>query len=162
MSAASRTLRISVIIPALNEAGTVTGLLEDLAPLRRQGHEIILVDGGSEDRTAEVAGTAVDSVLHSIRGRAAQMNAGAERAEGDILWFLHADTRIPPAAAEQLLQACSNGRLWGRFDISLSGSKWLLRIVERLMNLRSRVTGLATGDQGIFVDHGTFDAVSGF
>jgi rSAM/selenodomain-associated transferase 2 len=162
MSATRRTLRISVIIPALNEADNITGLLQDLAPLRRQGHEIILVDGGSEDRTAELAGPEVDSILHSIRGRAAQMNAGAERAGGDILWFLHADTRVPPAAAEQLLQACSNGRLWGRFDISLSGSKWLLRIVERLMNLRSRATGLATGDQGIFVERRTFDAVSGF
>jgi rSAM/selenodomain-associated transferase 2 len=162
MSATSRTLRISVIIPALNEADTITGLLDDLAPLRLQGHEIILVDGGSEDRTAEAAAPKVDHVLHSIRGRAAQMNAGAERANGDILWFLHADTRIPPAAAERLLQACRNGQLWGWFDISLSGSNWLLRIVERLMNLRSHATGLATGDQGIFVERGTFDAVSGF
>ena len=162
MSATSRPLRVSVIIPALNEADTVTGLLDDLAPLRLQGHEIILVDGGSEDRTTETAAPKVDHVLHSIRGRAAQMNAGAERANGDILWFLHADTRIPPVAAEQLLQACRNGQLWGWFDISLSGSKWLLRIVERLMNLRSRATGLATGDQGIFVERRTFYIVSGF
>jgi rSAM/selenodomain-associated transferase 2 len=162
MSPTSRPLRISVIIPVLNEADTIRGLLQDLAPLRQQGHEVILVDGGSEDRTAEVAAPGVDSILHSIRGRAAQMNAGAAHAHGIILWFLHADTRVPSAAAERLLQALREGRVWGRFDVSLSGSDWPLRIVERLMNLRSRVTGLATGDQGIFVERTTFDSVSGF
>lgn len=162
MSSGVRALRLSIIIPTLNEAQTIPALLDDLAPLRRLGHQLILVDGGSEDRTLELASPGVDLVLSSTPGRAAQMNTGAHHAQGDVLWFLHADTRVPEAATGQLIHACSDGQQWGRFDIRLSGSNRLLRVVERMMNLRSRLSGIATGDQGIFVRREIFEAVSGF
>lgn len=162
MSSNARPLRLSIIVPTLNEADNIAGLLDDLAPLRAQGHEIILVDGGSEDRTLEIAGPGVDRVLVSERGRAAQMNTGAQYATGDILWFLHADTRVPEGATGRLIQASSEGSPWGRFDVCLSGSHWMLRIVEQMINLRSGITGVASGDQGIFVQRKVFEAVSGF
>jgi len=162
VSEAARPPRLSVIIPTLNEAGRIAGLLQDLAPLRAQGHEVILVDGGSDDRTRDIATVHVDRLLQAERGRATQLNAGAQVATGDILWFLHADTRVPPAAAARLIQACREGRTWGRFNVRLSGSHWLLRIVEAAMNLRSCVTAVATGDQGIFVRRERFAAVGGF
>jgi rSAM/selenodomain-associated transferase 2 len=155
-------MRLSVIIPTLNEESTIADLLGDLAPLREKGHEVILVDGGSMDRTLEIAGPRVDRVIQSAGGRALQMNAGARDAGGDILWFLHADTRVPGEAADILARVCTDGGIWGRFDVSLSGPHWLLRLVSRMMNLRSRLTGVATGDQGIFVRRETFRSVSGF
>lgn len=151
--------RLSVIVPALNEAGRILATLEDLAPLRHEGHELILVDGGSEDATRDLASPLVDRLLQAPRGRARQMNAGAEAAQGDILWFLHADTRIPADAGRAILQ---NPKTWGRFDIRLSGSHPLLRVVERMMNLRSRLSGIATGDQGIFVAREAFRAIGGY
>ncbi len=162
MSANGRPPLISIIVPALNEADTIAGLLNDLAPLRAQRHEIILVDGGSDDGTRKISAPWVDCVVHASRGRAAQMNTGAQAARGDILWFLHADTRVPADASRQVLKACSEGRLWGRFDIRLSGSSPLLRPIEAMINLRSHVTGVATGDQGIFVDRDTFETIGGF
>ena len=162
MSSDARPLRLSVIIPTLNEESTITGLLVDLAPLRAKGHEVILVDGGSTDRTLDSAGAGVDRIIRSERGRALQMNAGAQDADGDVLWFLHADTRVPDGAAEAITRACTKGQLWGRFDVSLSGSHWLLGVVARMMNLRSRITGVASGDQGIFVRRETFRAAAGF
>jgi len=162
MSPGSRPLRLSIIIPTLNEETAIGDLLVDLAPLRKKGHQVILVDGGSTDRTLEVAAPAVDRVIQSACGRASQMNAGARDADGDVLWFLHADTRVPGEAAGELSRACTRGSRWGRFDVSLSGSHWLLRVVARMMNLRSRLTGVASGDQGIFVMRDTFHAVSGF
>jgi rSAM/selenodomain-associated transferase 2 len=154
--------RLSVIIPALDEAATIADLLGDLAPLRAQGHEVIVVDGGSADETVTIARPRADRVLGSARGRAAQMNAGAAAATGELLWFLHADTRLPAAAAERLLAACAAGSAWGRFDVRLSGRRWALRMVETAMNLRSRLSGIATGDQGIFVHRALFAAAGGF
>jgi len=151
--------RISIIIPALNEAGHICATLSDLAPLRVVGHELILADGGSHDGTRALACPLDVKITQTRSGRAVQMNAGAQAACGDILWFLHADTRIPENAADTLLQT---QREWGRFDISLSGSPHLLRIVEKMMNLRSRLTGIATGDQGIFVLREDFEAVGGY
>ena len=154
---------ISVIIPALNEERAIGQLLDDLAPLRSIGHEVLLVDGGSHDRTREIAAGLVDRVIPGMRGRARQMNAGARMARGDILWFLHADTRVPAQAVGQILRCCANDELrWGRFDIRLSGRHWLLRIVEYMMNWRSALTGIATGDQGLFATRTLFDAVNGF
>jgi len=158
----SRALRLSVVIPTYNESRLIGDLLSDLAPLRVQGHEVILADGGSDDGTLEIAAPRVDQILRSERGRAAQMNAGAQASGGDVLWFVHADTRIPQDASDQVIQACSDGQLWGRFDIHLSGSHRLLRLIETMINLRSRFTGVATGDQGIFVDRNTFESVAGF
>ena len=156
------TPRLSVIIPALDERQTIGDVLDDLAGLRDAGHEVILVDGGSSDATPRIAAPGVDKVLRSDRGRARQMNAGARAASGDVLWFLHADCRIPAGAAQQVIDGCARGPIWGRFDVRLSGAATLLRIVETLMNLRSRLTGIATGDQAIFVRRDAFDRIGGF
>lgn len=155
-------MRLSIIIPALNEADTVGALLADLAPLRAAGAEVMLVDGGSSDGTPERAAGQVDRLLRAPQGRAVQTNAGAQAATGDVLWFLHADTRVPAGAAAALADACAAGARWGRFDVRLSGRHPLLRLVERGMNLRSRLTGIATGDQGLFVTRKAFEQVGGF
>ena len=139
--------RLSVVIPALNEARAIGATLAALAPLRARGHEVIVVDGGSSDGTAELAAGWCDRVLTAPRGRALQMNAGARAASGDVLLFLHADTRLPPRADELVLDCPA----WGRFDVRIEGRHRLLKVVAWAMNLRSRLTGIATGDQAIFV-----------
>jgi rSAM/selenodomain-associated transferase 2 len=156
--------RISIIIPALNEAAILEQALEPLQPLRQQGHEVILVDGGSSDATATLAAPYVDQVLAAGRGRARQMNRGAEAANGSILWFLHVDTRIPERAEGEIIQAlgASGSFQWGRFNVRLSGNHWLLRLTGWLMNIRSRITGIATGDQGIFLRRALFENVGGY
>jgi rSAM/selenodomain-associated transferase 2 len=152
---------IAIIIPALNEAATLEATLRPLQSWRRAGHQLILVDGGSSDDTVSVARPLVDRVLGSAPGRALQMNLGAEAACGDLLLFLHADTRLPPEADRLILRAVEHRR-WGRFDVRLSGGHWLLRAVERMMNWRSCLSGIATGDQGIFVERELFERVGGF
>ncbi|WPL19246.1 PGL/p-HBAD biosynthesis glycosyltransferase [Thiorhodovibrio winogradskyi] len=167
---AAQSVRLSIITPTLNEASAISALLGDLAPLRAAGHELILVDGGSSDATRALAEPLVDRLLDAPRGRAAQMNAGAQVATGELLWFLHADSRVPAAAAEALLAAARAGGRpgmrpvvrWGRFDVRLSGRHPLLRVIERAMNLRSCLSGIATGDQGLFVTRADFTAVGGF
>jgi len=154
--------RLSVVIPTLDEQQRIAALLGDLAVLRAAGHELIIADGGSSDATVEIAGPLVDRVIVSHRGRALQMNAGANSATGDVLWFLHADSRVPAGAADELLAAIDGGHHWGRFDVRLSGSRWLLRMVEAMMNLRSCISGICTGDQGIFVERTLFDRIGGF
>ncbi len=154
--------RLSVIVPTLNEAATLVPLLADLSPLRARGHQLIVVDADSRDDTAEIARPLVDHVLRSPPGRAAQMNAGAKIADGDVLWFVHADTRVPADAAAALGQALNGPRRWGRFDVRLSGTSWSFRLIERLMNQRSGLTAIATGDQGIFVERALFEHVGGF
>ena len=162
VSARPPLMRLSVVILALNEAHHIGALLADLAEARAAGVELILVDGGSTDGTAALAAPAVDRVLTAPRGRANQMNAGARAAAGEVLWFLHADSRLPPEAPAALLHVCARGVLWGRFDVRLSGPMPVLRLVERAMNLRSRLTGIATGDQGIFVTRAAFERVGGY
>lgn len=152
---------LSIIIPSLNEAATLEATLSPLQPWRKAGHQLILVDGGSSDGTASIASPLVDRMLAATPGRARQMNLGAEAARGDLLLFLHADTQLPPEA-EQLIQQAVEQRLWGRFDVRLSGRHWLLRVVERMMNWRSCIGGIATGDQGIFVERDLFERVGGF
>ena len=139
-------MRLSIIIPAREEAAFITGTLSALQPLRAQGHEVIVVDGGSRDVTLLIARLLADRAFLAAPGRALQMNAGAREAKGGILVFLHADTRLPPDA-DQLVQ----GSLWGRFDVRIEGRHPLLKVVAWAMNLRSRLTGIATGDQAIFV-----------
>jgi len=153
--------RISVIVPTLNEAAGVARTLTDLAPLRSLGHEVILVDGGSRDGTCDLVAPLVDRVLDAPRGRARQMDTGARLAAGKWLWFLHADTQVPPAALDALCSACRAPTLWGRFDVRLSGTAPALRLIERSINLRSRLTGIATGDQGIFVARSVYAEVGG-
>lgn len=156
-------LRLSIVVPVLNEGATLADSLAHLQPLRARGAEVIVVDGGSHDRSIEVARPFADAVLASQCGRAWQMNAGAHAATGTVLLFLHADTRLPPAADLTIRAALARSeRVWGRFDIRLSGERCLLRVVELFMNGRSRLTGIATGDQGIFVARAAFEKVGGF
>jgi rSAM/selenodomain-associated transferase 2 len=147
--------RLSVVVPALNEARGIRAALEALAPLRARGHEVIVVDGRSADGTRERAVDLCDQVLDAPRGRASQMNAGARAAQGEALVFLHADTRLPEGADELIFQSLRASR-WGRFDVEIDGRHPLLGIVARAINLRSRLTGIATGDQAIFVRRADF------
>jgi len=154
-------VKLSIIVPALNEATGIIAALQALAPFRSRGHEVIVVDGGSADGTASLAAALADRVIRAPRGRARQMNAGAEIAQGDAFLFLHADTRLP-AQAEQILLDALSGRSWGRFDVRIEGRSPLLRIVAFCMNWRSRVSGIATGDQAIFVRREAFTGAGGF
>jgi rSAM/selenodomain-associated transferase 2 len=147
--------RLSVVIPALNEARGIRAALEALAPLRARGHEVIVADGGSTDGTVQLASGFCTQVLNAPRGRALQMNAAARAATGEMLIFLHADTRLPPQA-DALVQASLKEHLWGRFDVEIDGRHPLLKVVACGMNLRSRLTGIATGDQAIFVRREAF------
>ena len=155
--------RVSIVVPVLNEAEGITATLQALQPLRRDGAELIVVDGGSTDATlARCAGLA-DQLLSSARGRARQMNIGAQAATGTVLLFLHADTRLPDAALNQVRRALASGeRDWGRFDVVIEGRSRLFPLIAWMMNWRSRLTGIATGDQAMFVRCASFDAVGGF
>ena len=162
-TAAANGNRLSIIIPVLNEAGRIQAALEPLQTLRQNGHEIIVVDGGSQDATRSLCVPLVDRVLQSPPGRARQMQAGAALASGDILWFLHADSSVPAHADELICDslAVSNAD-WGRFDIALDNDHALLRCVAWFMNQRTRLTGIATGDQGIFIRRPLFERIGGF
>ena len=159
-------MKLSIIIPTFNEATAIERNLAALQALRTRGHEVIVADGGSKDATVELATPWADRVLTARRGRARQMNAGAVLAAGEILWFVHADTLVTAQAADALLglmrEELREREGWGRFDICLSGTQPLLRIVERLINWRSRISGIATGDQGIFVSRTLFERTGGF
>jgi rSAM/selenodomain-associated transferase 2 len=154
---------LSIIVPCLNEADNIAGTLAALAPLRARGAEVIVVDGGSSDGTVERAASLADLVISAPRGRASQMNAGAARARGEIMLFLHADTQLPESADALIVEGLNRSRRgWGRFDVAISGGNPLLRIVARLMNVRSRLTGIATGDQAIFATRSLFTAAGGY
>jgi rSAM/selenodomain-associated transferase 2 len=155
--------RISIIIPALDEAAGIAATLAPLQPLRARGHEVVVVDGGSTDGTPELARPLVDRVVASERGRARQQNAGAAAAAGSILLFLHADTLLPEGADARVLDGLrASGRGWGRFDVRLSGAHPALRVVERMIGIRSRLTGIATGDQAVFVRRDWLQRAGGF
>lgn len=156
------TPSISIIIPVLNEAEGVVRLLEALQQFRTQGAEIIVVDGGSSDGTLALASSLADRVLAAPCGRGSQMNAGAANAKGGVILFLHADTRLPPSAFDQIEHAMSNDAVWGRFDVHIEGCLFGLGMVAFMMNWRSRLSGIATGDQGIFVTREAFMHVGGF
>ncbi len=155
--------RLSIIVPALDEAPGIADCLAALAPLRLRGAEVVVVDGGSADGTAAIASPLADRVVAAPRGRAAQMNAGARVASGDVLLFLHADTRLPAEADRLVLEGlAASGRDWGRFDVRIEGRAALLAVVASLMNARSRLTGIATGDQALFARRDAFAAAEGF
>ena len=155
--------KLSIIVPTLNEAEGIVATLESLADLRGRGHEVIVVDGGSADGTAELAQGLADRLVLAPAGRAAQMNAGARVATGEVLMFLHADSRLPADADRLVLQGLdADGKVWGRFDVRIDGSHPLLRLVQTLVNLRSRLTRICTGDQAIFVRREAFAEIEGY
>lgn len=155
--------RLSIIVPVLDEAAIVEHALARLAPLRNRGCELIVADGGSRDSTAELAAPYADRVVIARRGRAAQMNAGAAVADGKVLLFLHIDSVLPQNAEGLILSALDDTTCnWGRFDIAIDGRHALLPLIAWFMNRRSRLTGICTGDQGIFVRSETFAACGGF
>nr|WP_295768228.1 TIGR04283 family arsenosugar biosynthesis glycosyltransferase [Rhodoferax sp.] len=177
---------LSIIMPVLNEGPGIAQTLLALAPLRARGVQVIVVDGGSADDTVEqarqvlqalpVLGGAIiadnDAVPSDARawqivsaphGRAAQMNAGARQSVGATLLFLHADTHLPPAADTLVARALNRGsHHWGRFDVHIAGQYGMLRVIAALMNVRSRWTGIATGDQALFMTRVAFEKVGGF
>lgn len=156
-------MKLSIIIPVLNEAGRIAVALIALQPLRERGAEILVVDGGSTDGTAKIAAVGADNVITASGGRASQQNAGAREALGDTFLFLHSDTQLPLNADDLIADALSDRAVqWGRFDVRFDDDRAMLRVVAAMMNARSRLTGIATGDQCIFVRRDEFEAISGF
>ncbi len=155
-------MKLSIIIPVLNEAFVLRHKLSGLQCFRTAGHELILVDGGSDDETLTTAEGLVDQMISAPRGRSLQMNAGAAIAEGDVLLFLHADTTLPVDADALIADCLCEGEGWGRFDVRLTGRHGFFRIIERMISWRSRLTGIASGDQGMFVSAGLFKRLEGF
>jgi rSAM/selenodomain-associated transferase 2 len=156
-------LRLSIILPVLNEASGIETRLADLTGLRRAGCEVIVVDGGSGDGTAVRAAPLCDQLIESEPGRALQMNAGAAHAHAGLLLFLHADTALPAGALDAIESVTRGlGIAWGRFDVSLDSPRRTLKLVGAMMNLRSRLSGVATGDQALFMTREAFDSVGGF
>lgn len=153
--------QLSIIIPVVNEAGQIAFKLHALQALRGRC-QLLLVDGGSNDCSAKIAQPLVDQVLHSPRGRARQMNCGAAGAQADVLLFLHADTRLPDNAVNLIMQAMADGYHWGRFNISFDNPQPIFSLIAFMMNRRSRLTGIATGDQALFITRQAFQAVAGF
>jgi rSAM/selenodomain-associated transferase 2 len=159
-------MRLAIIVPVLNEHATIEAALLRLAPLRERGARVVVVDGGSHDGTLGAAAPHADSAIVAARGRGLQMNAGARdaaAADADVLLFLHADTELPAEADRLIFRALSNARrVWGRFDVDIVGRSRWLPVVAFMMNWRSRLTGICTGDQAIFVTRGAFLALEGF
>jgi len=159
--------RLSIVMPVLNEMKGIAAAVEALVPLCMRGAELIIVDGGSSDGTMAwshvIESNPGTSIISAPRGRALQMNAGAQHATGDVLLFLHADTVLPQHADALIAKALNSGaHIWGRFDVRIAGQSQLLPMVATLMNLRSRLTGIATGDQAIFMSRMAFDKLHGF
>ena len=153
--------RLTIIVPVLNESAIIVAALQALAPLRARGAEVIVVDSGSRDGTPALAQNFADRVVAAPRGRGGPMNVGAALGTGDALLFLHADTVLPPHA-DRLIDSALARRAWGRFDLHIAGRHPLLAIVARMINWRSRVTGIATGDQAMFMRRSAFVSVGGF
>ncbi|MDQ2078651.1 TIGR04283 family arsenosugar biosynthesis glycosyltransferase [Xanthobacteraceae bacterium Astr-EGSB] len=154
---------LSVIMPVLDEEAEIVAALEALAPLRRRGVEVVVADGGSSDATVVLARPLCDRLVAAPRGRALQMNAGAAAARGNVFVFLHADTRLPADADRIVFDALSkSSRVWGRFDVAIEGRHPLFPVIATMMNLRSRVTGIATGDQAIFCTRAAFAAAGSY
>ncbi len=155
-------MTLSIVMPVLNEAAGIEAALAALAPYRRRDIEVIVADGGSSDGTPDRARLHADRVIAAPRGRAAQMNAGAAAASGDVLMFLHADTHLPDNADRLVLDGLArSGKLWGRFDVRIDGGG-ALTLIAAMMNARSRLSGIATGDQAMFMTRDAFARAGGF
>lgn len=160
-------MKLSIIVPVLNEATALSTMLIQLLPLSQPDCEVLFVDGGSTDATVALIKAAGFQVLHSCPGRATQMNTGAAQSRGQNLLFLHADTELPKGAVDSVQQALkshpqSGLHQWGRFDVRIIGQHWMLRVIAHMMNLRSCWSGIATGDQAMFVTRAAFETVGGF
>ena len=155
-------VKLSVIVPVLNEEVNLSRISSSLRSVIEQGHEVIIVDGGSNDNTLTIAYEITDTVIISKKGRALQMNSGASIASGKVVLFLHADTLLPENVAEIISAACVGENFWGRFDVRLSNNKYVYRLIECMMNMRSSLTSIGTGDQAIFIEKGLFDRIGGF
>ncbi len=154
---------LSIIVPVLDEEARIGEALQALAPFRARGAEVIVADGGSRDHTMEIARPLADRVISAPRGRGAQMNEGAAAAQGDVLLLLHADTVLPPEADALVLEGLrGTARQWGRFDVRIEGRSPLLAVISGFMNWRSLVTGIATGDQAMFVTRAAFHRAGRF
>ena len=151
-----------VVVPVLNEAASLAGHLHALKSLRERGARVVVADGGSSDGSPEIARGLVDGVVSTGRGRARQMNAGALACPARVLLFLHADTSLPDGADRLILDAVASGGAWGHFDLHIDSTQPALQLVGTLMNLRSRLTGIATGDQALFMTGVAYRAVGGF
>ena len=154
---------LSIVMPVLNEAAGLAATLQALTPFTELGVELVVADGGSSDETLAIAQATGTTFVTTTRGRAAQMNAGARQTNGTILVFLHADTLLPKDADQFVVKALAGAdAVWGRFDVRITGQSPLLRVIAAFMNIRSRVSGIATGDQAIFMTRAAFDALGGF
>lgn len=156
-------MHLSIIVPALNEAAHIADTLAPLQRMRDKGAQVVFVDGGSRDATTQIAATQVDELITSVPGRAAQMRAGAAIARGESLLFLHADSHLPDRADQAIFDALTERKFqWGRFDVEITGQHFMLPVIAWFMNKRSRLTGIATGDQGIFMTRAAYDQCGGF
>ena len=152
---------ISIIIPTLNEASSLRSTLESV--MNQTDCEYIVSDGGSDDRTIDVAGQLPVTLITSPRGRAVQMNAGARQARGEILLFLHADTRLTPSSLEAVRKTLQDPAVvGGAFQLRIDSDRPLVKFIERIANLRSRYLHLPYGDQALFVRRSTFESIGGF
>jgi len=156
-------MNISIITPILNEAAQLPDLLEHLLACKRAGCEIILVDGGSQDKSPEQAEALGFRVVRTEKGRAVQMNAGAKCASGEVLLFLHADTRLPENADHIIKNALKDEHAqWGRFNVKITGQAFMFKVIAWFMNYRSRLSSIVTGDQAIFIRRSLFEKIGGF
>ena len=156
-------MQLCIVMPVLNEAAGIADALSALAPLKARGVQLVVADGGSRDATTNIVQARGDTVISSAPGRALQMNAGAQASSATVLLFLHADTLLPDHADQLIAQALASGNaVWGRFDVHIAGQSRMLPVVAALMNWRSRISGIATGDQAMFMRRAAFDAAGGF
>jgi rSAM/selenodomain-associated transferase 2 len=158
-------MKIAIVVPVFNESPVLPRLIGDLAALKHGASpdfELVFVDAGSTDDTAALIQTAGLRVIKSAKGRAWQMNAGAAQTTGEVLLFLHVDTQLPQNALEAMASSLVGNICWGRFDVRIAGKPWMLGVVSRMMNWRSRLTGIATGDQAMFMTRAAFQTIGGF
>lgn len=162
-----RLIDLSIIVPVYNERDNISCFSEQLSRYAQQVTEVIVVDGGSTDGTVEaleeLLGNNSNIMIDSAsQGRASQMNAGASLARARYLMFLHADTTLPTGVFDELETVFGHDGIWGRFDVKLNNTRTAYRVISWFINKRSSLTGIATGDQAMFVKRSVFVQVGGF